>query len=211
MTPPPGSPPAASDRLLLPPERFYWALLDGSVTQGRNGRLRSQLGYLFENVLPLPIEQVHAVYLRLPRTKQHVACGMGRETIQQEIQGHAGALVHLGPAAMPEFLTEQLGEGTGIQLDRANLLDREFEPASIRRIRHRLHLLFMALLMASVTLCIVGLERRTAAANRQVGQIDESRWSVLNQVLPGSSSQKQPAELRLTAELRRLRQSRGNP
>ena len=64
------STPRASKRICWPARRFYWAVLDTTgLVRARTGRgpTTTQLGYVFENVLPgVQIEQMHAVYRRLP-------------------------------------------------------------------------------------------------------------------------------------------------
>jgi len=45
-----------------------------------------QLGYLFENLLPLPLEQVHAIYRRVPKQQRSfIGCAMDRAALDLEI------------------------------------------------------------------------------------------------------------------------------
>src|SRR2546427_10985136 len=192
----------AGGRLRLPPERFFWGLLDGSVIRRRTADPRHQLGYLFEAVLPLSIDQVHAQYSRIPGGKQFVACGMDQETLQGEIANHGGALIHLGPAALPGFLQEGLSR-QHVALERFNLLSGQFEPPAVRMLRRRWEFQIIALVFVTVTLLVIGLERRTAMVRKHLSEINDTRASLYSEVMPAGG--KQPPALQLTVELCRLR------
>jgi hypothetical protein len=200
--------------LLLPPEQFYWALLappKSGRAQSINGK---QLGYLFENVLPVPIEQVQAVYARTSEGK-FIACGMDREQLSHHANGH----VHLGPATLPNAIDAP------IETARLNLLVGEFEPKAITNLRIRWTWSLSAIILACAVVLTVGMHRRTASYQATIADINSVRQDVLAQVLGDSASGGgggsgggsggggggQPAELRLTAELRRLRQTRQAP
>jgi hypothetical protein len=73
--------------------------------------------------------------------------------------------------------------------------------------RTALELAAMALLVSLIV--VFGLERRTAAIKLQTGQLVDQRRLLVDEVLRDSSTpQSLPADVRLTAELRTLQQTR---
>jgi hypothetical protein len=193
-----------------PADRFYWAVLDGSVLGGapvRGQRRRQRLGYLFESVLPgIPIESVHAVYERLPGDgERYLACG----TTQSELaRGVSPGTVTLAPSSVPAFVAEDVDAG-GL-----NLLVGPFAPRPVRRLRRRQVMVALAgvvLCGASVT---VGLERRVSALRREAADVAAAEQQVYELVL-GPAAQASigtsfPPERRLVAELRRLEETRSD-
>src|SRR4051812_38964886 len=97
-----------SSQVLLPPERFFWAVLDASVLPRRITDPKRQLGYLFEGVLPISIESVQAVYARIHGTRQFVGCGIERKNLQVVLGEQPKDLVHFGPESLPNFVLEQV-------------------------------------------------------------------------------------------------------
>lgn len=210
--------------LRWPAERFYWAILDASSLPGRpTGRSRRQherLGYLFESVLPgVTIEEVQAVYQRLPGdAKRVLACGVTRNVLEQEVDQCA---LTLSPQTAPAFVDERTEPAA------LNLLTGRFCPGAVRRAHRRLILSIALALTLCAVLVIVGLERRTSAQRRAHDDVLTTRTAILEQVLgsaapapgmgadipgagagiPGAGA---GAELRMTAERRRLEQTRSH-
>jgi len=185
----------AAPEVRLPPERFYWAVLDVGALSGR----KRGLGFLFESVLPVPVESVHAVYLPLGEGRV-LACGMDRPLISE----WEGALV-LGPAALPEFVRTPGAPDAAV----INLLVGEFEPRAVRRARRRVTLLACAALLACALAVGWGQSRR-AAHWREISELlAQATAGVYEQVLPASTGSVPPAA-RLTAELRALDRTRGD-
>ncbi len=204
--------------LRWPADRFYWAILDASSLPGRpTGRSRRQherLGYLFESVLPgVTIEEVQAVYQRLPGdAKRVLACGITRNVLEQEVDQCA---LTLSPQTAPAFVDERIEPAA------LNLLTGRFCPGAVRRAHRRLMLSIALVLTLCAVLVIVGLERRTSAQRRAHNDVFTARTAILEQVLgsaapapgmgagipgiPGAG-----AELRMTAERRRLEQTRSH-
>ncbi len=195
-------------------DRFYWAILDTSSRPGRlTGRSRRQherLGYLFESVLPgVTIEQVQAVYQHLPGdTKRVLACGIARNVLEQEVDQYA---LTLSPQTAPAFVDERIDPAA------LNLFTGRFLPGAVRRAHRRLILSIGLMLTLCAVLVIVGLERRTNAQRRAHDDVLTARTAILEQVLGsaapgmGTSIPGVPgAELRLTAERRRLEQTRSH-
>jgi len=194
---------ASAGKIRLPPERFYWAVLDAPVARDR----RTALGYLFESVLPLPVERVHAVYLPLSGGR-YLACGMDRE----RLAAHEGALV-LGPQTLPEFLPALVAEPIDPAL--INLLVGPFEPRAVRRARGRVALIVCAAILACTLAVGWGQLRRAARWQEVSSSFAQTTVGVYDRVLPsaatlpaGSPGSTVPPAARLTAELRTLDRTR---
>lgn len=182
---------AAPTEVRLPPERFYWAVLDAPAARDR----RAALGYLFESVLPVPVERVHAVHVPLSGGRV-LACGMDRE----QLAAHEGALV-LGPETLPEFLDEAVDPVA------INLLVGSFEPRGIRRARRRVTLIACAAILACGLVMGWGQLRRASRWQEISESFAKATAGVYDRVLPASTGSVPPAA-RLTAELRTLDRTR---
>ncbi|MCH8342414.1 MAG: hypothetical protein IH983_00315 [Planctomycetes bacterium] len=207
------------EHLTWPPERFFWAVLDASVlSAARTKRWRrssQRLGYLFEGVLPgMPIEEVHAVYRRLRGPspgagagagagQRYLACGLTRSVLEQEVGPQA---VTLTPESLPSFVEED------IEPNRINLLTGSFLAKPVRLLQRRWLLHACVMLIACTSLIIFGLERRVQGMQDQINGVASARERLVDQLLGPTPSRSgaplQPWALRLTAELRRLQQTR---
>jgi hypothetical protein len=190
-----------------PANRFYWAVLDGSLVRGRirpaRGRSAKRLGYLFESVIPgVPIEDVHAIYRRLKgHQRRFIACGLPSGALDA-IDPEA---VTLTPGSLPSFIQEDV-EPAGL-----NMLTGQYLPGAIRRLRRRWLTHIGVVLIVCAAALFAGLERRVQAVRDQLDDVIAARSLVLEQVLGAQTSataSSQPLDLRLTAELRRLEQTR---
>ena len=208
MRAPPSEP---TQHLRWPAEGFYWAVLDGSVlsSAGRTGRTRLslRLGHLFESVLPgLAIEEIHAVYRPLPAVgagRRYLACGVPRAVLEHEVPPQA---VTLTPDSLPSFVDDEVDPAD------FNLLTGLFLPKAARSLKRRWLMHVALVLIACASLIVLGIKRRVHAAQDQIASIGTAKARVLQQVIGpsavGSGRSSQPPELRLTAELRRLQQTR---
>jgi len=187
------TPTTPTSEVRLPPERFYWAVLDAPAARDR----RAALGYLFEAVLPVPVERVHAVYVQLSDGR-FLACGMDRD----QIAGHESALV-LGPKGLPEFLDEAVDPVA------INLLVGSFEPWAVRRSRRRVALIACAATLACGLVVRWGHLRRAAHWNEVTESFARATAGVYDRVLPASTGSVPPAA-RLTSELRSLDRTRSD-
>ena len=203
-----------NEHVLLPSERFYWAVLDASTLPGRP-RNTTQLGYLFENYLPVPIENVHAVYARHQSAsgRHWIACGMQREDLQKALEGVPPDTVMLGPAEVPEFV------GPSIDSRTLNLLTGAFEPRAVRTLRARWLLCITAMIVMCTAVLVFGLERRRLHYEGGSVQLRAARQNIYAMVLgspaldqsASSTSRGHPPDLRLIAEARQLQQTRQQP
>lgn len=191
----------------LPPERFYWALLDEPCPRRLTARQRIRLGYSFESVLPAPIESVHAAYI--PAGDRTIACAMDRNELEQI---RADGALSLHPAAVPDFITEGVDLSS---LDRLNLLTGVFEPPVLARRRRRRAAEALAAIILLTAILALGMQRRIDAARASAAAADSARLAMLGDILPpvgapGAGGSQAP-ELRLVAELRRLQRTRQAP
>lgn len=185
------APMAAPTEVRLPPERFYWAVLDIPAARDR----RAALGYVFESVLPVPVERVHAVYLPLGGGR-FLACGMDRD----RLAAHEGALL-LGPETLPEFLKGAVDPAT------INLLVGLIEPRAVRSARRRVALTACAAILACGLLVGWGQFRAASRWQEISESFAEATAGVYDRVLPASTGSVPPAA-RLIAELRTLDRTR---
>ncbi len=195
--------PTAPEHLVWPTERFFWGVLDASALPSRLGRSRpdqQQLGYLFEEMLPYPIEHVQAVYLPQPG-RRFIACGILRPQLEQI----PAATLTLGPESAPPAI---IGDA---QLDcgQINLLTGPFEPSEVRRLRCAAGREAVVIAAAALLILWMGAHRRTDALKTATADLNAIRSDVYSKLYDASAPpSNQPPELRLTAELRQLRATR---
>lgn len=196
------SSPNAGTHLKLPADRFYWGVLDASALPRRARSTPEQLGYLFESVLPVAVDTIHAVYVPIG-TDRVLACGISRD----DLHGHAAqGWLTLSPEAVPGFINETLDEP--IDPGRFNLLVGAFEPRQIRLHRRRTTLIACTAILLCTGLIIAGQARRAARLLENARALESSTAEVYSAVLPPSTSPLPPSA-RLTAELRLLDRTRG--
>jgi hypothetical protein len=153
----------------------------------------------------VPLDNVHAVFA--PATgssKSVVACALSKDVLRREVPAEA---LTLGPSGAPAFVRDALGED--FDPPTLNLLVGDFEPATVRSWRQRTTLAALAAVALAFALTIVGIERRVAAARNDGERLRSRRENLVAAALgPPPPGQVLPAELRLAAELRSLRQTR---
>jgi len=196
------SSPNAGTRLELPADRFYWGVLDASALPRRARSTPEQLGYLFESVLPVAVDTIHAVYLPIG-TDRVLACGIDLD----DLHDHAAqGWLTLSPEAVPGFISETLGEP--IDPGRLNLLTGAFEPRWVRARRRGTTLIACAAILLCAGLILAGQSRRAARLLGHTRALESATAELYDAVLPPSSSPLPPSA-RLTAELRLLDRTRG--
>ena len=188
---------------------FYWGELDGSLLPRGRRAARTALGYLFESVLPTPLESVHSIYVKAGEFEngapRYVACGMDRKRLQAHIDEHGDGLLQLGPNALPEWI-----EGD-VEPKDLNLLSGPFEPAPVARLRRRWLGSIAALIALTAGALIFGAWHRTISLETRQREIHQATEHVYKQVFGAealNSSSSQPSALRLVAERRRLQRTR---
>lgn len=188
--------------LRLPPERFYWAVLDGSITNSRARLSNSQLRYLFEPLLPVPLAQVHAVFLRLNGNRV-LACGVEKRVLEQDVPV---STVSCGPRTFPSFVETTDAKADA---DSVNLLTGGFAPPVVRGLRRSVLRRTVTFMLLCCLLLLIGIERRTASLRADANVMRADVADVYDYVLgPAPADQVQPRDVQFVAELRRLQRTR---
>lgn len=193
----------------LSPERFYFALLDVSMLpRTRFSQDETKLGYLFEDVLPCPIESVAASFVPID-AKRVLACGIERDAFAQEDLEGAWTL---GPASLPDAIVSEIGESNAESaLAQLNVLIGEFEPKSLRQTRRRKTAWLVGAALIATALEIVGLESRMASLRDRLASIEAHETLLLDAALgkaaPGVGNAQRRAAL--IGEQRQLARTRG--
>lgn len=203
-----------------PARQFHWARLDASTlpAQGMLGLRRRpssmQLSYLFENVLPLPVDELQVAFApirddtsALGRT--YLACGIERSRLSVDLPPGA---VSLAPCELHEV--EALRDVGAIDPElpgavALNLLCGDFEPKAIRRLRKRAMIELVAAMLLVAALMTCGLYRRAQIIQQGTLSWRQAESEIIQKLLgPESGNPGQPQQVQLTVELRRLRQTR---
>lgn len=194
----------SAHHLRLPPEQFYWALLEVPSAFGWRQPPQQQLEYLFESLVPRPIEQVHAIFLRL-EDGRYLACALEKEVLAECLHSQPAEVHLLTPSSLPACID------TDADPDRLNVLVRQFELDRVRKLRRNILLHAAAFLLACSALLGLGMELRTRQLEHQTSQIRHKQAEMFTSVLGAESLQsRQPPELQLQAQLRQLRQTRSS-
>lgn len=184
---------------------FYWSILDPRKSGLGTRPTVEQLGYLFENELPCPIENLHAEFVTFKTDDGEIrvlACGCLRESVAHAQRSSA---ITFGPDALPPFLR------TSLEPERINLLSREFESTAVRSLRKQIQWITAVSILLLATLVTMGLYRRAHVLNLEATHLTDVRTRLYTEVLGHDATAQltsQPPELRLLAEWRELRQSR---
>jgi hypothetical protein len=188
-----------------PCERFYWGILDTSLIPNGEKATDERLRFLLEPELPVPLDDVHAVFVRgSGGPSRVVACAISKEILRRDVPAQS---LTLGPSDAPAFVRD--GFWKGVDSAGLNLLVGEFEPATVRSWRRRTTLAALALVALGFALTIVGIERRVATACNDGESLRSRRESLVTSAIgPPPPGNVLPQELRLAAELRTFRQTR---
>lgn len=183
----------------LPADRFYWARLDASKLGDSRRPNRRSLGYLFESVLPIPIEDVHSSYKQID-ADTFIACGIQRCDLDEL---RAGGAITVAPIEVPSFLDCDADPA------RMNLLTGPFAPPKLRRMQRQFLSMTAVLLVILAALLMVGTERRIDVLQAQSAILDQQQTDVAQTVLGEDTTDRSlPVSLQLTALVRELRSTR---
>ncbi len=193
--------------VVWPADRFYWAVLDGSLVPKRLWHRRPDeeaLGYLFEAELPVPIDCVHAIYVPV-KGNRFIACGIEHDHLVESAE--LCEVLTLSPQAFPPDLFSDDDAAVGS----FNLLTGRHEPESVGRERRRLSIESAAAIVLIAIVVAFGAERQIGAWNRAAAETVAARLAVFDDLYPPQSTtpSSQPPALRLLAELRQLERTRG--
>ncbi len=172
---------APSTDMRWPPDRFFWGTLDAPGIR-RPGVLPSAMALTFADLVPIPIEDLHAVMAPIGDASgadagRVVVCAARRSDLEPLLASARS----LTPASLPGFI-EHAGADSTFPL---NLLVGGFEPIASRQRRHRLITRAAMLWIALVTIAIVGLVRRDAMARSHAESCRAARASAVAAAMPG--------------------------
>jgi hypothetical protein len=170
-----------------PPERFFWSVLDAPGLK-RAGPLPPGLLPEFQEDLPIPVEDVHAVAAPVGDGRL-IVCAARRSALAQVDP----TLARLSPDRLPDAITAPC------QCSQLNLLVDEFEPPAQRRTRRLRHLAGALVASTVVALCAAGLHRRAAHWETIASDARRACSRALAQVSPTSTPET------ISAEVARLR------
>lgn len=139
-----------------PAERCYWALISDPPVEAR------AWPWAFEASLPCSVEDLHAVFLRIPQGL--LACGVATGDLQGWLAEHGEQALKqhwaLHPAALPEHLRAQ-GLSDGLRR-RLNLLSGPFVAPGRRRLATVVAVSMAALVVLALLAVELGTARRLA-------------------------------------------------
>ncbi|MCB9492561.1 MAG: hypothetical protein H6674_10900 [Dehalococcoidia bacterium] len=192
----------------LPADGLYFDVLDARAVGGAPRAARrpsgTQLGLVFENSLPVPIESVHAVFHRMG-DGLFLACAADRALLDSLPSGTLAAT----PDALPDFVAQQ-HKGRLPRASEINLLVGEYAPAPVKERRRRRTVLAVAATALVAAALSLGMQRRIDAADRAADAAEPIEAAVLDGVL-GPAPPTVPniqRRMALVAERRRLERTR---
>lgn len=176
---------------------FYWARLQLPRTcrvRGVRDRTRV-LRNLLETHLPVPLEAVHATFVRVSPTA-YVACVIEADRLRPLLSDE---LESLGPDTIPEPVRDRAHDSVQ-KAPAINVLHGGFTSRRARRRRTRLLVAAYLTCQTLLALATVGMERRVAHRRDAA----RSMWRAVESLAPadGAAQAAQPPVLRLTARLR---------
>lgn len=174
---------APAKNITWPCERFYWAILEGTGWH-RAGELPAGLRPLFEDEVPHPGDELHAICIPIDGDRLLV-CSARRD----ELASLDSCVLSLAPESLPSFAEAEL------ELSDLNLLVGQYEPHPLRRARQRWHLASAAAMVLCALLIAFGLDRR-ADYHREVSrQASDAHAQFLAEVGPGATVERLRAEV----------------
>lgn len=189
----------------VPAGELYWGVLnttplsDAPLLAVRPAERRRRLSYLFESVLPMPVDDVHAVYHDLGGQRV-LACGIDRDALNR-LRDARTESVH--PASVPASL------GVDVDPHVVELLSGPFRAIPRMHRQRRVKRLAVASIAVCGLLLAVGLERRADLLRTHAEHHGTVQRAVYESVLGSAAvASGQPPSVQLTSELRRLQRSR---
>lgn len=222
--PPPHPTPArreCGDHVVLPAERFYWAVVTTRALPGprrlSSARFRAQCRHLAEPSLPCELERLQVALAPLGESMV-LACALEYAVIAAEAA--LAGVIALTPDRVPEEVLGDVdgdvgsdGQPTAPRPQDLNLLFDRFEPPLVRGARRQALLTAVAVAALALSVVTMGLERRVGAltTSSQSLKAEEDRLvvSILPTLPDDSLGTGQSPRVRLLAEWRRLEQTRG--
>lgn len=207
------------EHVVLPAERFYWAVVETRALPGRcrldSPRYRAQCRHLAEPSLPCELERLQVALAPLGDSAV-LACALEQSVVSTE--AHSG-VISLTPDRIPGEIWGGVERGDAEAQNAPpeswclNLLHGPFEPPLVRRERRRVWLAAITAAAVVLTMLAFGFERRVAALTSSTQSLQTAEDELIRRVLPAPSEDSvglgQSPRVRLLAEWRRLEQTRG--
>jgi len=194
----------AASHACWPAERFYWSVLAAPGVPVKVLRpppaIAAALDLLLANDLPLPLDEVHAVYRRLDE-RRVLACAAPVASLRALPPG----TLSLSPESWPEAIASECG---GLPPTAINLLAGVFEPTPFRRARAMRALWVSGGVILVGALAAIGLERRASAWARDSAAAHDASRQAMLAALPEEPPTSSVLPMRLKAELDQLRRTR---
>jgi len=188
-----------------PAAAFYWSILDAPAVPVTSLRPptapAAALDLLLASDLPLPVDEVHAVYRRLDG-KRVLACAAPTTSLQSLPRDS----LSLSPTGWPEVIE---AECVDLSPSDFNLLVGAFEPRPVRRARATRALWASGCVLLIGALAAIGFERRASAWTLDAAAARTASDEVLLAAFPDEPPASTVRPLRLKAELEQLRRTRG--
>lgn len=182
----------ASRVTTLPDGSCFWSVIDVAAAAGLRGPAKNRaLRFALEPDLPLPLEDVHAVFLATG-DGSITACACRRD----ELDRLAENADVVNPETVPEWIACNQAAAE------INLLDGDVTSARVRRTRVARVVLLLVVAALLSLIVSVGFVRRTQALNQIENDLRAAIKSAQGLVLPPAGPNAQPASIRLAAALR---------
>lgn len=199
-----GAPTTDGPDLTWPAERFFWGTLDAPGIR-KAGVLPSAMTLTLADVVPVPIDDLHAVIAPLPDDRDRILVCAARRS---ELEPLLASARSLRPAMLPAFIEPK---GTTVDTAPLNLLVGVFEPVASRERRHRTIARGAMLWTCLMLLLGVGLWRREAAWYEDAQILRTARAAMLEAALPGALALDLHAEVERVAEVLEARKQTQTP
>lgn len=193
----------------IPATELYWGVIDTSgflpiPFQGlRPQAVRRRLANQFDAVLPLPVESLHAVYRPIGEAR-YLACGIEHDRIAAL---HAKGISGLVPDSIPEAVSGK--NSARIDPDSLDLLTGPYTPHALMQRRQRRTRVAAIAVLVIAALITAGNLRRAAVYRSHAADRRDQQTTLYADAL-GPLTGGTPPAIRLTTELRRLSQTRGD-
>jgi len=177
---------------MLPADSCFWSVIDGSVAGGLRGPAKTRaMLYALEPDLPLPIEDVHAVFLA-NGDGSIAACACRRD----ELARLAESADVVTPEEIPEWIACDAAAAE------INLLGSGVSSVRVRRTQRTQLAVLLAVSILLSGFVSAGLYRRGQALGQDENDLRAAINSAQSLVLPPAGPNAQPASIRLAAALR---------
>jgi hypothetical protein len=195
-------------------DRLYWGVISTKeIARHRSSASRhTQLGYLFEHVLPISIEEIYPVFVPIPGVPETMlACGIERQVLDTFQINSGNTLGAVCPSNIPDHIVEEYPVLEEFNPSLINFLYGEYEPHCQRTSRRQRTIAGSLMVVVTTALVVIGLVQRTSNIHAEIELLQQQHTELYAALLgPARGPSAQPDHLRLMGELRSLRQTRSD-